>query len=128
NPEFLREGSAVADFLHPDRVVVGGDDPAAVETVVGLYRPILDQTVPGRPAEKLPVLVRTTLATAETVKYASNAFLALKISFANEIANICEAVGVDVRDVTDAVGLDGRIGPQFLSAGLGWGGSCLGKD
>src|SRR5207245_9473121 len=95
--------------LRPDRAVVGGEDPAAVEPVVGLDRPILGQTVPGRPAEKLPVLVRTTLATAETVKYASNAFLALKISFANEIANICETVGVDVTEVTAAVGLDRRI-------------------
>ena len=129
NPEFLRQGSAIVDFLHPDRIVLGGDDPAAVEAVVDLYRPVLDQTVPGRgPLAPLPVLVRTSIDAAEMIKHASNAFLALKVSFANEIANICATTGVDVREVTEAVGLDGRIGPAHLSAGLGWGGSCLGKD
>lgn len=133
NPEFLRQGHAVHDFLHPDRIVLGGDDPTAIDLVADLYRPVLEQTVPGRlcggegPAPR-PVLVRTSIEAAEMIKHAANAFLALKVSFANEIANICAAGGVDVRDVTEAVGLDGRIGPAHLSAGLGWGGSCLGKD
>jgi UDPglucose 6-dehydrogenase len=121
NPEFLRQGSAIADFLHPDRVVLGADDHRALDVVVELYRPILDQT-PG------PVLVRTSIDAAEMIKHASNAFLALKVSFANEIGNICAAAGVDVDEVTEAVGLDRRIGAAHLSAGLGWGGSCLGKD
>ena len=128
NPEFLRQGRAVHDFLHPDRVVFGSEDPAAIDVVAELYRPVLEQTVPGRPPGPLPVLVRTSIEAAEMVKHASNAFLALKVSFANEIANICAAGGVDVRDVTEAVGLDARIGPAHLSAGIGWGGSCLGKD
>jgi UDPglucose 6-dehydrogenase len=128
NPEFLRQGHAVADFLHPDRLVLGSDDPAAVDVVAELYRPVLEQTVPGRQAGPRPVLVRTSIEAAEMIKHASNAFLALKVSFANEIANICAAGGVDVRDVTGAVGLDARIGPAHLSAGIGWGGSCLGKD
>lgn len=133
NPEFLRQGSAIGDFLHPDRVVLGGDDPTAVEAVADLYRPILDQVVPGRhpggeQPSRRPVLVQTSIDAAEMIKHASNAFLALKVSFANEIANICATTGVDVRTVTDAVGLDGRIGPAHLSAGLGFGGSCLGKD
>jgi UDPglucose 6-dehydrogenase len=128
NPEFLRQGRAVGDFLHPDRLVLGGDDPAAIDAVADLYRPVLEQTVPGhRPASR-PVLVRTSIEAAEMIKHAANAFLALKVSYANEIANICAAGGVDVRDVTEAVGLDARIGPAHLSAGLGWGGSCLGKD
>src|SRR5688500_16531659 len=128
NPEFLRQGRAVADFLHPDRVVLGSEDPAAVDVVAELYRPVLEQTVPGRPPGPRPVLVRTSIEAAEMIKHASNAFLALKVSFANEIANICAAGGVDVCDVTEAVGLDARIGPAHLSAGIGWGGSCLGKD
>jgi UDPglucose 6-dehydrogenase len=128
NPEFLRQGRAVGDFLHPDRIVLGSDDPAAVDVVAELYRPVLEQTVPGRPSRPRPVLVRTSIEAAEMIKHASNAFLALKVSFANEIANICAAGGVDVRDVTEAVGLDTRIGPGHLSAGIGWGGSCLGKD
>jgi nucleotide sugar dehydrogenase len=128
NPEFLRQGSAIADFLHPDRVVVGGDDHEAVDVVADLYRPILDQTVPGRAPSPRPVLVRTSIAGAEMIKHASNAFLAMKVSFANEIGNICAATGVDVEGVTEAVGLDRRIGAAHLAAGLGWGGSCLGKD
>ena len=128
NPEFLRQGRAVGDFLHPDRVVLGGDDPAAIDVVADLYRPVLEQTVPGRRPAPRPVLVRTSIEAAEMIKHAANAFLALKVSYANEIANICAAGGVDVRDVTEAVGLDPRIGPAHLSAGLGWGGSCLGKD
>ncbi|MEW6475952.1 MAG: UDP-glucose/GDP-mannose dehydrogenase family protein [Actinomycetota bacterium] len=128
NPEFLRQGSAIADFLHPERIVLGGDDPSALDAVAELYRPILEQTVPGRTPAPRPVVVRTSIAAAELIKHASNAFLALKVSFANEIANICAAAGVDVGAVTEAVGLDRRIGPAHLSAGVGWGGSCLGKD
>ena len=128
NPEFLREGSAINDFLFPDRVVVGSDDAAALDTVAAVYRPILDQSFPGANPNRRPPIVRTTLATAETVKYASNAFLATKISFINEIANICELVDADVSEVAAALGLDPRIGPRFLDAGLGWGGSCFGKD
>ncbi|MCZ7525866.1 MAG: UDP-glucose/GDP-mannose dehydrogenase family protein [Acidimicrobiia bacterium] len=128
NPEFLRQGSAVDDYLHPDRVVLGSDDPDALERVARIYEPILQQRLNGDAASRRPVLVRTTLASAETVKYASNAFLALKISFANEIANICELVGADVTDVVHAMGLDERIGARFLDAGAGWGGSCFGKD
>ncbi len=128
NPEFLREGSAINDFVFPDRVVIGSDDPAALDLVTEVYRPILDQSFGGGRPDHRPPVVRTTLATAETVKYASNAFLATKISFINEIANICELVGADVSEVASALGLDTRIGPRFLDAGLGWGGSCFGKD
>ena len=128
NPEFLRQGSAIADFLHPDRVVLGADDQTALDVVVELYRPILEQTVPGRDGSRRPALVRTSIAAAEMIKHASNAFLAMKVSFANEIGNICAATGIDVADVTDGVGLDRRIGDAHLAAGLGWGGSCLGKD
>jgi nucleotide sugar dehydrogenase len=130
NPEFLREGCAVHDFLHPDRVVLGSDDPVALDLVEEVYRPILEQSfVPQRRrADDRPTLVRTSLATAETIKYAANAFLATKISFANEIAGICESVGADVVEVMGGIGLDHRIGRAFLHAGLGWGGSCFGKD
>ena len=127
-PEFLREGSAVADFLHPERLVLGGDDPLAIEEVVAVYEPVLNQLFPGGKPEALPVLVRTGLATAETVKYAANAFLATKISFINEMAAICELVAADVTEVASAIGLDSRIGAGFLGAGVGWGGSCFGKD
>lgn len=128
NPEFLKQGSSVHDYLHPDRVVLGSDDPNALTVLEDVYRPILDQSFPGGTPTRKPELVRTGLATAETVKYASNAFLALKISYANEIANICELVGADVTDVAHAIGLDARIGRRFLDAGAGWGGSCFGKD
>ncbi|MBV9600948.1 MAG: UDP-glucose/GDP-mannose dehydrogenase family protein [Chloroflexi bacterium] len=117
NPEFLREGSAVSDFLHPDRIVVGGEDSAAVEQVATLYAGL--QSTP---------IVRTDTRTAEMIKYASNAFLATKISFINEMATICERVGADVKDVAQGMGLDQRIGPRFLSAGVGYGGSCFPKD
>ena len=115
-PEFLKEGSAVSDFLHPDRVVVGDDGDWAGDAVVELYAP-LDAP-----------LVRTDIASAEMVKLASNAFLATKISFINEIANVCEETGADVIEVARGMGLDDRIGPKFLQAGIGFGGSCFPKD
>jgi nucleotide sugar dehydrogenase len=128
NPEFLREGSAVADFLHPDRVVLGSDDVEALDIVEEVYRPVLDQSFgPGSDDGPRP-LIRTSLVTAETVKYAANSFLATKISFVNEIAQICDRVGADISEVASAVGLDSRIGNRFLEAGIGWGGSCFGKD
>jgi UDPglucose 6-dehydrogenase len=115
-PEFLKEGSAVADFLHPDRVVVGDGGGWAGDAVVELYAPL-----------QAP-LVRTDVASAEMVKLASNAFLATKISFINEIANVCEETGADVVEVARGMGLDDRIGPKFLQAGIGFGGSCFPKD
>jgi UDPglucose 6-dehydrogenase len=115
-PEFLREGSAVPDFLNPDRVVVGDEGDWAGDAVVDLYAP-LDAP-----------LVRTDIASAEMIKMASNAFLATKISFINEIANVCEETGADVSEVARGMGLDDRIGPKFLNAGLGYGGSCFPKD
>ena len=124
-PEFLKEGSAVGDFLHPDRVVVGDDRDWAGDAVVELYRPLLGAEHGG---EGPGALVRTDIASAEMVKLASNAFLATKISFINEIANVCEEVGADVVEVAQGMGLDGRIGPKFLQAGLGYGGSCFTKD
>ncbi|HEX9823358.1 MAG TPA: UDP-glucose/GDP-mannose dehydrogenase family protein [Actinomycetota bacterium] len=128
NPEFLRQGTAVSDFLHPRRVILGGEDPLALEIVAEVYRPILRQGFPGGDPARLPGLVRTTLASAEAVKYASNAFLAAKVSFINEVANICDRLGADVTVVAEGMGMDPRIGPEFLSAGIGWGGSCFGKD
>ncbi len=118
NPEFLREGSAVADFLRPDRVVIGGSDAQAIERVAGLYAGLTPE----------PPIVKTNLRTAEMIKYASNAFLATKISFINEMAAICEQVDADVEQVASGMGLDQRIGPRFLSAGVGYGGSCFPKD
>jgi UDPglucose 6-dehydrogenase len=115
-PEFLKEGSAVHDFLHPDRVVVGDDGDWAGDAVVALYAPL-----------QAP-LVRTDIASAEMVKLASNAFLTTKISFINEIANVCEETGADVVEVARGMGLDERIGPKFLRAGIGYGGSCFPKD
>jgi len=115
-PEFLKEGSAVEDFLHPDRVVVGDEGDWAGDAVVELYEPL-----------QAP-LVRTDIASAEMVKLASNAFLATKISFINEIANVCEETGADVVEVARGMGLDDRIGPKFLQAGIGFGGSCFPKD
>ena len=116
NPEFLREGSAVQDMLHPDRVVLGSADRAAAAAVAELYT-----------AFDAPILI-TDLRTAEMIKYASNAFLATKISFINEVAQICEALGADVRQVAAGMGYDRRIGPRFLNAGIGFGGSCFPKD
>ncbi|MGH9075961.1 MAG: UDP-glucose dehydrogenase family protein [Acidimicrobiales bacterium] len=128
NPEFLREGSAIGDYLQPDRVVLGSDNPAAIATLVDLYEPILagGRGQHGR-VGRVPV-VETDLTTAEMTKYASNAFLATKISFANEMARICVMVGADITEVTAGMGLDRRIGGEFLGAGLGWGGSCFAKD
>ena len=116
NPEFLKEGVAIADFLSPDRVVVGDFRAADGDRVAALYEPL------GAP------ILRTSVPTAEMIKYASNAFLATKISFINEIANVCEEVGADVTEVAEGMGLDARIGPKFLSAGVGFGGSCFPKD
>ncbi len=134
NPEFLREGTAIHDTLYPDRIVIGAADPYAIERLRALYEPIVEQTFnppasSPRPADLTAVPVVTTdLASAEMIKYAANAFLATKISFANEIANICERVGADIKEVVRGFGLDSRIGPRFLNAGVGWGGSCFGKD
>ncbi len=117
NPEFLREGSAIQDFMHPDRVVVGSHDREAAEKVARLYAPL-----------EAPVLITPNIYTAEMVKYASNAFLAARISFINEIALICERVDADAKLVAEGMGLDKRIGPSFLEAGIGYGGSCFPKD
>ena len=131
NPEFLREGSAIYDSLFADRIVVGADSREAIDTLRVLYAPIIEQSFPTeldpRPKVAVP-FVSTDLASAEMIKYASNAFLATKISFINEISNLCELVGADVTGVATGIGLDERIGPRFLKAGIGWGGSCLPKD
>jgi UDPglucose 6-dehydrogenase len=119
NPEFLREGAAIADFKHPDRIVVGAEDEKAQEILREIYRPLF--------LNRAPILI-TGRRTAELTKYAANAFLAVKISFINEIANLCEAVDADVQDVARGIGLDNRIGPKFLHAGPGYGGSCFPKD
>jgi UDPglucose 6-dehydrogenase len=117
NPEFLREGSAIQDFMHPDRVVVGSHDRNAAEKVAQLYEPL-----------EAPILITPNIYTAEMVKYASNAFLAARISFINEIARISERVGADAKLVAEGMGLDKRIGPAYLDAGIGYGGSCFPKD
>src|SRR5918993_1331713 len=131
NPEFLREGSAVHDSLFPDRVVVGTDSREALDALRALYTPIVEQSFPTewdpRPKVAVP-FVTTDLVSAEMIKYASNAFLATKISFINEVANLCELVGADISEVAYGIGLDDRVGSRFLSAGLGWGGSCFPKD
>jgi UDPglucose 6-dehydrogenase len=119
NPEFLREGAAISDFKRPDRVVIGFDDPRARETMEELYRPLYLNH---------PPLVFTSRRTSELIKYAANAFLATKITFINEIADLCEKVGADVQDVARGIGLDNRIGSKFLHAGPGYGGSCFPKD
>jgi len=119
NPEFLREGAAIADFKHPDRIVVGAEDQRAEEVLKEIYRPLF--------LNRAPILF-TQRRTAELTKYAANAFLAVKISFINEIADLCEAVDADVQDVARGIGLDNRIGPKFLHAGPGYGGSCFPKD
>jgi len=134
NPEFLREGMALYDTFYPDRIVVGAREAAGVEMLRRLYRPILEQTfdpppfLPRPEGYALPPLITTDPTSAEMIKYAANAFLALKISFINEIAGLCEKVGADVTEVSRGIGLDPRIGLRFLAAGLGWGGSCFPKD
>ncbi len=127
NPEFLREGSAIDDFLYPDRIVLGGAE-ADVNRVAELYQPVLDQSFDGGRRELSPTLITTELTSAEMIKYAANAFLATKISFANEISQMCELFGADVREVLPAIGADHRISGAFLNPGVGWGGSCFGKD
>ena len=128
NPEFLREGSAVYDTFNPDRIVLGGNSEKAIEMMKVLYTPIVERKFGEDPTlPPVPVVV-TDLSSAEMVKYASNAFLATKISFINEVANICDRVGADVTQVAQGIGLDSRIGPKFLQAGIGWGGSCFPKD
>src|SRR3954452_16386 len=119
NPEFLREGAAIADFKHPDRIVVGAEDDHAQNVLREIYRPLF--------LNRAPILI-TGRRTAELTKYAANAFLAVKISFINEIADLCEAVDADVQDVARGIGLDNRIGAKFLHAGPGYGGSCFPKD
>src|ERR1700688_3675409 len=134
NPEFLREGSAIFDSLYPDRVVVGSDNQRTAEVLYSLYRPLLEQTFTApsylpRPERMGAVpLISADLASAELIKYAANAFLALKISYINEIGQLAEKVGADITQVAKGMGLDARIGTRFLQAGIGWGGSCFGKD
>jgi len=119
NPEFLREGAAIHDFKHPDRIVIGADDERGKKIVTEIYRPLYLNQAP---------ILYTSRRTAELIKYASNAFLATKITFMNEIADLCEKVGADVQEVSRGIGLDNRIGPKFLHAGPGFGGSCFPKD
>jgi UDPglucose 6-dehydrogenase len=134
NPEFLREGTAVEDTFFPDRIIIGSSSQRAIEKMVELYRPLIEQDfewpedkrlVPK--GQKVPLVI-ADLTSAEMIKYASNSFLATKISFINEIANICEKVGADIKMVSKGIGLDKRIGNLFLNAGIGWGGSCFPKD
>ncbi|NBT85244.1 MAG: UDP-glucose/GDP-mannose dehydrogenase family protein, partial [Alphaproteobacteria bacterium] len=119
NPEFLREGSAISDFMRPDRVVVGTDSNTAKEVLAKLYRPLYLIETP---------IVFTSIETSELIKYASNGFLAMKIAFINQMADLCEKAGADVQDLAKGIGLDGRIGRKFLNAGPGYGGSCFPKD
>lgn len=134
NPEFLREGTALHDNLYPDRIVVGSEDSRAIDVLTNLYRPILNQDFPApeflpRPEALGAVpLVTTGLASAELIKYAANAFLASKISFINDIAQLAEVAGADITQIARGIGLDSRIGSGHLQAGIGWGGSCFGKD
>ncbi|MGL5081294.1 MAG: UDP-glucose dehydrogenase family protein [Microcoleaceae cyanobacterium] len=128
NPEFLREGSAISDTFNPDRIVLGSNSERALKMMQELYTPIVERKC-GDDASLPPVpIVMTDLSSAEMVKYAANSFLATKISFINEIANICDRVGADVTQVALGIGLDSRIGSKFLQAGIGWGGSCFPKD
>jgi len=134
NPEFLAEGRAMHDSLYPDRIVIGADDPTAIGMLRELYAPLLEQTfepptdLPRPERYTLPPLITTTPTSAELTKYAANSFLATKISFINEFAGLAERVGADITEVARAIGLDTRIGSKFLHAGIGWGGSCFGKD
>jgi len=136
NPEFLREGTAVTDFLYPDRIVIGADDHFGVSTLRAVYEPLTTgryyqqaDRIPfsGYPHARAPIIV-TKATSAELIKHASNAFLAMKIAFINAVANVSEAVGADITEVCAGVGSDSRIGPKFLNAGLGYGGSCFPKD
>lgn len=134
NPEFLRQGSALQDTLYPDRVVIGSEEARAIDTLTNLYRPILNQDfaapahIPRPDGLVATPVVTCDLASAEMIKYAANSFLALKISYMNEIASLAKKVGADVTQVARGIGLDARIGHRFLNAGIGWGGSCFGKD
>ena len=134
NPEFLREGTAVEDFLHPDRIVVGVEDEASENQLRDIYRPVLERKFncpmhsPACPDGPAPSFLVTTINSAELIKHASNSFLALKISYANMVADLAEKLGADIEEVTRAMGLDPRIGGSFLKAGLGFGGFCLPKD
>ena len=134
NPEFLREGSALSDMLYADRVVVGSDDAKAIQVMRDLYQPLIEQTfeapafLPRQEGFKTVHFLSSDLQSAELIKYAANAFLALKISFINEISELSEKVGADITHVARGIGLDSRIGNRFLQAGIGWGGSCFGKD
>lgn len=136
NPEFLREGTAVVDFLHADRIVIGVDNERAGNMLRAIYEPLISgsyyqsaDAVPGaRSAIEPPPLLQTSTKAAELIKHASNAFLAMKISFINVVSNLCEAAGADVEEVSRGIGTDGRIGPKFLKAGIGYGGSCFPKD
>jgi UDPglucose 6-dehydrogenase len=134
NPEFLREGTAVGDFLHPDRIVVGVEDEKAEKQLKDIYRPVLERKfncpvhAPECPKSPDPVWVVTTINSAELIKHASNSFLAMKISYANMVADLAERLGADIEEVVRAMGLDPRIGGSFLSAGLGFGGFCFPKD
>ncbi|HEY7351767.1 MAG TPA: UDP-glucose/GDP-mannose dehydrogenase family protein [Terriglobales bacterium] len=136
NPEFLREGTAVTDFLYPDRIVVGADTPRCAAVLREIYAPLADGTYYTRPdaiprpdrAQIPPPLIVTSAKSAELIKHASNAFLAMKISFINAVASICESVGANVQQVCEGIGSDSRIGPRFLSPGVGYGGSCFPKD
>ena len=135
NPEFLREGSAIGDTFFPDRIVIGSSSKEAIDEMLELYKPIIEQSFDWPndlerllpKGKKIPTVV-TDLTSAEMIKYAANSFLATKISYINEIANICEKVGADILKVAEGMGLDSRIGPKFLNAGIGWGGSCFPKD
>lgn len=136
NPEFLREGTAVEDFLHPDRIVVGADAVRAAEVLEGIYAPLTDGSYYTQAdkiegccsTEKPALLLTTSTKSAEIIKHASNAFLAVKISFINAVSNLCEAADANVEQVARGIGLDGRIGPKFLRPGIGYGGSCFPKD
>ncbi|MGA7622483.1 MAG: UDP-glucose/GDP-mannose dehydrogenase family protein [Candidatus Acidiferrales bacterium] len=134
NPEFLREGTAVEDFLHPDRIVVGVEDDTAERQLKDIYRPVLERTfkcplhLSGCPDTPLPAWLVTTINSAELIKHASNSFLAVKISYANMVADLAERLGADIEEVMRAIGMDPRIGASFLRPGLGFGGFCLPKD
>jgi UDPglucose 6-dehydrogenase len=134
NPEFLREGEALFDTFYPDRIVIGVESDQAKLRLMNLYEPLLEQTfTPPRTVRRpeglpLPSLLTTSPTSAELIKYAANSFLAMKISFINEFAGLAELVGADISEVAKGIGLDKRIGSRFLNAGIGWGGSCFGKD